>query len=192
MDSNLSTEGDELVKHLLDALPAEAKTRGVYAENAIRERFLKVEKLARQLALVTDDNAGLPTYALSYLQAALIIQPKELISQAELNNEPVDFSQLNTFDILNRARYAFESPFHSNLSIDSLPLSLSRRRYYVDRGNFLQALKYANLLKGASRRVASDWINETRLLLETQQAVNVLLAHAATSSLSFLWKKKIK
>lgn len=59
-------------------------------------------------------------------------------------------------------------------------------RYYVDRGNFVQALKYANLLKGASRNVASDWINETRLLLETQQAVNVLLAHAATSGLSFL------
>lgn len=63
---------------------------------------------------------------------------------------------------------------------------LSFRRYYVDRGNFLQALKYANLLKGASRSVASDWIKETRLLLETQQAVNVLLAHAATSGLSFL------
>lgn len=59
-------------------------------------------------------------------------------------------------------------------------------RYYVDRGNFTQALRYANLLKGASRKIANDWINETRLLLETQQAVNVLLAHAATSGLAFL------
>lgn len=100
----LRTEGDELVKIVLDGLPAEARTRGVYPENAIRERFLKVEKLARKLALVTDESAGLPTYALSYLQAALIIQPKELISQAELNNEPVDISQLNTFDILDRTR----------------------------------------------------------------------------------------
>lgn len=62
----------------------------------------------------------------------------------------------------------------------------SQYRYYVDRGNFVQALKYANLLKGASRRVANDWINETRLLLETQQAADVLLTHAATSGLSFL------
>lgn len=92
------------MKIVLDGLPETAKTRGVYPENAIRERFLKVEKLARQLALVTDESDGLPTYALSYLQAALIIQPKELISQAELNNEPVDISQLNTFDILNRTR----------------------------------------------------------------------------------------
>lgn len=50
----------------------------------------------------------------------------------------------------------------------------------------MQALKYANLLQGASRNVATDWINETRLLLETQQAANVLMAHAATSGLSFL------
>lgn len=63
---------------------------------------------------------------------------------------------------------------------------LLSHRYYVDRGNFVQALKYANLLKGASRRVATDWINETRLLLETQQAADVLLTHAATSGLSFL------
>lgn len=104
--NSLCTEGDELVKIVLDGLPAEAKTRGVYPENAIRERFLKVEKLARQLALVTDESAGLPTYALSYLQAALIIQPKELISKAELDNEPVDISQLNTFDILDRTRWA--------------------------------------------------------------------------------------
>lgn len=63
---------------------------------------------------------------------------------------------------------------------------LSHARYFVDRGNFVQALKYANLLQGASRNVAGEWINETRLLLETQQAVNVLLAHAATSGLLFL------
>lgn len=93
-----------MVEIVLDGLPVEAKTRGIYPENAIRERFLKVEKLARKLALVTDDSAGLPTYALSYLQAALVIQPKELISLAELNNESVDFSQLNTFDILDRTR----------------------------------------------------------------------------------------
>lgn len=59
-------------------------------------------------------------------------------------------------------------------------------RYCVDRGNFTQALRYANLLQGASRNIATDWINETRLLLETQQAINVLLAHAATSGLAFL------
>ncbi|XP_055313310.1 MICOS complex subunit Mic60 isoform X1 [Sitodiplosis mosellana] len=157
-----ASEKDELVSVILDALPDKAKTRGVYPENAIRERFLKVERLARQLALVPAENATIVKYILSYLQAMLIIQPKELISQAELNNEPVDYAKLSTFEILDRTRYC------------------------VDRGNFTQALRYANLLQGASRNIATDWINETRLLLETQQAINVLLAHAATSGLAFL------
>lgn len=98
------SEGDELVKIVLDGIPAEAKNRGVYPESAIRERFLKVEKLARKLALVKNDDDGIPTYVLSYLQAALIVQPKELISAAELNNEHVNVYKLNTFDILDRTR----------------------------------------------------------------------------------------
>ncbi|XP_031616740.1 MICOS complex subunit Mic60 isoform X2 [Contarinia nasturtii] len=157
-----ASEKDELVNVILDALPEEAKARGVYPENAIRERFLNVEKVARQLALVPDGDASIVTYFLSYLQSALVIQPKQLISQAELNNEAIDYAKLNTFEILDRTRYC------------------------VDRGNFTQALRYANLLQGASRNIASDWINETRLLLETQQAIDVLLAHAATSGLAFL------
>lgn len=59
-------------------------------------------------------------------------------------------------------------------------------RYWIERGNLIQALKYMNLLKGASRYVASDWLKEARLLLETQQATNTLMAHAAASGLSFL------
>lgn len=43
-----------------------------------------------------------------------------------------------------------------------------------------------NLLQGASRKVAEDWIKEARLLLETQQAANTLMAHAASSGLLFL------
>lgn len=98
-------EKDELVNVILDALPEQAKSRGVYPENAIRERFLKVEKLARQLALVPDGDASIVTYFLSYLQSALVIQPKQLISQAEINNEPTDYAKLNTFEILDRTRY---------------------------------------------------------------------------------------
>lgn len=100
----ISIEKDELVNIILDTLPEKAKMRGVYPENAIRERFLKVERLARQLALVPENDASIVTYVLSYLQSVLIIQPKELISQAELNNEPIDISKLSTFEILNRTR----------------------------------------------------------------------------------------
>lgn len=95
---------------IVDSLPEQAKTRGVYTENALRERFLKVEELARRLALVPEKDGTIVTYALSYLQSMLIMQPKELISKAELNNEPVDFTQLNTYEILNRTRFVIDDP----------------------------------------------------------------------------------
>lgn len=47
-------------------------------------------------------------------------------------------------------------------------------------------LRYMNLLKGASRSIAKDWMNETRILLETQQAVDTLLAYAGAIGLVFL------
>lgn len=47
-------------------------------------------------------------------------------------------------------------------------------------------LKYMNLLKGASRSVAREWMNETRILLETQQAIDVLLAYAGAIGLAYL------
>lgn len=104
---------------ILDALPETAKARGVYPENAIRERFLKVERLARQLALVPDKDATIALYILSYLQSMFIIQPKELISQAELNNEPIDYAKLNTFEILDRTRFVEQIKMPSS-SIENL------------------------------------------------------------------------
>lgn len=58
-------------------------------------------------------------------------------------------------------------------------------RYWVDRGDFEQALKYMNLLKGGARSVSSDWMKEVTLLLEVQQAANLLLAHASASGMIY-------
>ncbi|GLV41965.1 mitofilin [Carabus blaptoides fortunei] len=157
-----AAEGDELVDTVLSAIPQEALERGVYPEGAIRERFLKVERVARRLALVPEDGGRLPLYFLSFLQSMLLINAANPIPQAELADEKIDFSKLDTYDILQRARY------------------------WLDRGNYMQTLKYMNLLKGASRCVASDWIKETRILLETQQAAETLMAHAVAGGLLHL------
>ncbi|XP_049860791.1 MICOS complex subunit Mic60 isoform X2 [Schistocerca gregaria] len=157
-----SVEGDELVEAVLAAIPKEAVSRGVYPEDALRERFLKVERIARRLALLPESGGSLPLYFLSYLQSLFLINAVGPIPQAELSDEPVNLAHLDTFDILQRARY------------------------WLDRGNFTQTLKYMNLLKGASRQIASDWMNETRILLETQQAAGTLLAHAAAAGLIHL------
>ncbi|XP_053669452.1 MICOS complex subunit Mic60 [Anopheles marshallii] len=157
-----SAEGDELVAVVLKGLPETAVKRGVYPEDALRERFLKVEEVSRRLALVPAEGARLPMYVLSYLQAALIARPDKPISQDELENKPFDFSKLDTYDILNRARY------------------------WLDRGDLVKTVQYVNLLQGAPRKAALDWLNEARLLLETQQAAGTLMAHAAASGVRFL------
>jgi len=153
---------DELVKVVLAGIPPEAVGRGVYTEEAMRERFLKVEHVARRLALIPEEGGSLPLYFLSFLQSFLLIKAVNPIPAAELADEPFDVAQLGTYDILQRARY------------------------WMDRGDFSMTLRYMNLLKGAARSVAQDWINETRILLETQQAADALMAHAAASGLLYV------
>lgn len=157
-----AAEGDELVGVVLKGLPEKAKGRGVYPEDALRERFIKVEQVARRLALIPAEGARLPMYFLSYLQSALIARPDVPISKDELENKPFDFSKLDTYDILNRARY------------------------WLERGDLVKTVQYVNLLQGAPRKAALDWLNEARLLLETQQAASTLMAHAASSGIRFL------
>lgn len=102
----------------MQGVPEEARTRGVYPEDALRERFIKVEKLARRLAIVPASDARLPIYLLSYIQSMFILTPDNPISKEELNNEPVDFSKFDTYDILNRAKYASsDKPNHSFVNV---------------------------------------------------------------------------
>lgn len=89
---------------VLDSIPKEAVIRGVYPEDALRERFLKVERVARQLALLPEGGGSLPLYFLSYLQSFLVVNAIHHIPLSELSNEPVEISKLNTYDILLRAR----------------------------------------------------------------------------------------
>lgn len=101
----LLADSDELVQAVLAGIPKEATERGVFPEDALRERFIKVEKLAKTLALVPETGGRLPLYVLSWFQSKLLFDASCPIPQAELNNEKVDFSQLSTNEILQRARY---------------------------------------------------------------------------------------
>lgn len=100
----LLADGDELVRVVLNGIPEEAISRGVFPEDAIRERFLKVERVAKRVALIPEEGGRLPLYFLSFLQSMLLIPSVNPIPQTELNDEKTDFSKLNTFEILQRAR----------------------------------------------------------------------------------------
>jgi Mitochondrial inner membrane protein len=52
-------------------------------------------------------------------------------------------------------------------------------RYFVDQGDLLQAVKYANLLRGPSRHVVSGWLEETRSLLEVKNVAQTLAAYSS-------------
>lgn len=54
-------------------------------------------------------------------------------------------------------------------------------RYWIERDNYYQALRYMNLLKGGAKIIADDWMNETREYLATQQAARTLLAYASAT-----------
>ncbi|XP_034255135.1 MICOS complex subunit Mic60 [Thrips palmi] len=154
-------ESDELVKTVLKSLPSEVSTRGVYPLRVLRERFLKVEKAARTLAAVPEDGGVLPLYLLSWVQSKLMWSDSELITQEELEDKPTAHELLTNYDLLSRARF------------------------WVDRGDLAQALRYMNLLDGASKSIAIDWMKEARIYLECQQAATVLVTHASAKGLMF-------
>lgn len=58
-------------------------------------------------------------------------------------------------------------------------------RFWVDRGDLTQALRYMNLLNGAAKSIALDWMKEARIYLECQQAATALVTHASAKGLMY-------
>uniref|UniRef100_A0A8D8UWY6 MICOS complex subunit MIC60 n=1 Tax=Cacopsylla melanoneura TaxID=428564 RepID=A0A8D8UWY6_9HEMI len=151
------TKSDTFVQTVCAAFPIEALTKGVYSEQALRERFLDVQDSAYRVALVPESGATLPIVFLSYLQSLFIIRGLSGISAEEVRDEPTaKLNNLNTYEILERARY------------------------FVDRSDLLQAVKYMNLLQGGSKAVSSQWVADALVYLETETAAKALLSHAAS------------
>lgn len=109
--------------------------------------------------MIDDRGATLFKYGVSYLRS-LFIRTSRIISDPQTE---ISGSELNTHIILDNALY------------------------YLEHGNLEQALRFMNQLTGKSKHVAHDWVKEARLLLETQQASDALLAHAAANGLGSLF-----
>jgi len=152
-----SVKNDPFVDAVVESLPTEALARGVYTDQTIRDRFFRVEAIAKRTALVGEDGGSLLLYALSYLQSILVVPPTtEYMPDSRTG---VDLGSLNTFDIVWLARSC------------------------VERGDLEQAVKYMTLLQGEPRKAAREWVKEARLLLETRQVADALMAHAAAYGL---------
>jgi len=159
--SKAAAPGDDLVKVVVDTIPEEALVRGVFSEAALKDRFSNVERVAKRVAILPEGGASLPVMFLSYLHSLVIFTPSNPIPPYELANEPFEPAQLTTHDILHRARF------------------------WMDRGDYQMALKYMNLLEGAAKAIASDWMKELKVYLETMQAAQALLTHASAAGLAY-------
>ncbi|KAJ0170857.1 hypothetical protein K1T71_013629 [Dendrolimus kikuchii] len=153
---------DKLVQTVLKGIPSDVREKGIATEKSLRDRFEKMEKTAVKVALIGREGATLPVYFLSWLQSKFLFQKFAEIPQSELDNLPTDFTKLDTFDIIQRARY------------------------YMDQGNLSAALRYVNLLQGAPRAAAQAWVDAARRHLEIRQAAEAVMAHASVSGLLYL------
>jgi len=154
---------DEFVSAVVSGVPEVALARGVFTEQVLRDRFNKVDSVARRVGSVGDEGASLIGYGLSYLQSMLLVDTA--VRTPTVSDLPLDVEQLSTQDILAQARFSLE------------------------RGDLISAVQFMGLLKGEPRRVAKDWLSEARLHLEAKQASQALLAHAAAVGLETLPKE---
>ena len=142
---------------MLDSIPAEATSgEGIQSEAGLKERFDRVKKICRRVALVPETGAGLGTYALSYLQSLLTLNVWGT-GREDIVTAPED---MDTFELLHQAEIR------------------------LHRGDLEEAVFYLNHLQGDSHRVAGGWLSDARLHLETRQAVAVVLQYMAATSIS--------
>ncbi|KAH9632706.1 hypothetical protein HF086_013629 [Spodoptera exigua] len=103
-----SGDGDKLVMTVLKSIPPSVRKDGLVPESVLRERFNIMEKTAKSVALVEADGAPMPVYFLSWIQGLLLFMKISGIPQAEFEKPPdVPSEQLDTFDLLQRARLMF-------------------------------------------------------------------------------------
>ncbi|KAF5398923.1 MICOS complex subunit MIC60 [Paragonimus heterotremus] len=193
-----STDNHPLVLTILDCLPPEVSQNGIWIERGLKERFEKVYKVCRRVALVDEVGGSLYTYALSWLQSVLMldvfvqkylshipwlktsIHEPLLAGDSELVGRP---DELDTFSLLCAAKSA--------LTMDST--SVAEEGYasaVADSDEGIEvAVRLLGQLRGQARVVASDWLHDARLYLETKQAAQTLLAYAAARGMSNFEKR---
>lgn len=151
---------DQFTLLMLEMIPQEALKPGggIQSEAGLKERFRKVKRICKRVALVPQTGGGLGTYAMSYLQSLLTFKASWLTQNVD--NSETDPSKLDNLDLLQQASV------------------------HLHRGELEEAVRYVNQLQGEARRVAHDWLIDARLFLETRQTVQLVLCHMAATSVS--------
>ncbi|XP_060066664.1 MICOS complex subunit Mic60-like [Ylistrum balloti] len=147
------------VATVINTIPEDALTRGVWTEDNLIARFRDVRKRCRRVALIKESKSSLFTYFLSYVQSFFIFSDVNLKTETAI----VDPKDLNTFKIVDHAQF------------------------WLKQGNMEMAVRFMNQLEGLPRELASDWIREGKLLVETKQAAESITTFASATGLGALF-----
>ncbi|CAD5222210.1 unnamed protein product [Bursaphelenchus xylophilus] len=148
-------ENDEFVKTLITIFPSESLQKGVYTEADLKLRFKQVYKIGFRLASIDENGGSLAKYISSWIQSLFIVDFPRRFSP----EDPLDLKTLDNREVLARVNF------------------------FVQQNDLLSAVRVAQLLEGPAARVAQDWIQDTRQHLEVKFLADLLLSHAAVSSI---------
>ena len=124
---------------------------GVIPEKDLIQRFKHVKSVCKKVALIDEQGGSIGTYLISYVKSLFVYS-----GWYQRNIESsIDLENLGPYEILSKADY------------------------FIQEGDLEQAAKFMSQLKGAARKLSSDWLYEVRLLLETKQTAQLLIAYAA-------------
>ncbi len=99
-----AAQGDSFMLSVIDSIPKQALNKsspGIQSESSLRERFEKVYRICKRVALVPETGGGLGTYALSYLQSLLVFNIRGV-------KEVDDINQMDSFELLGLAHNSIE------------------------------------------------------------------------------------
>ena len=144
-----------IVHVALSTVSRRAFDRGVYTPDALRDRFDRVRRVARRVAMIDESGGTMAQYVLSYVQSLFVLR-------SSVATDADDASEMSVFALLDNAADCLK------------------------HGDIEQAVRYVNQLRGEPRRVASEWLGEARILLETRQAAELILAFASANGLGSL------
>jgi len=85
-----------IVHVALSTVSEQAFNRGVFTPDALRERFSRVRRVARRVAMIDDSGGTMGQYVLSYLQSFLVLRSTPA---SDLD----DVSELSVFALLDNA-----------------------------------------------------------------------------------------
>ncbi|KAF1747408.1 hypothetical protein GCK72_023870 [Caenorhabditis remanei] len=146
---------DAFVNAIIGSFPQQATTVGTYTEQDLKNRFEQLYKVGRKTASIDENGGTLGAYFWSYVKSIFLVDLPKQYSEQEL----IDVNNTDNYEILSRAKQ------------------------YVHNGDLDKAIRVVQLLKGQPAHLARDWIVDTRAYLESRLLAQLLVAHAAVSSI---------